>query len=200
MRATRRSAAFLAHLVQRLRQALERKHIAGGGAARRRALDGQVGALAHGVDQTRLLGGILDPGAVGLGVHGVGGPAHFERRVRIALEAIADDERDLVLDLFGRTRRHEQKRGIARAAGRGRLRVRRLGEREAHLLAGRRRCIGAPVAEGAEQCRLHAADGGRGRRFGRRSGRRRFRFRLGGRPRRVWGGGGWGGGGGGGAG
>src|SRR5258707_690122 len=92
MRATRRSAAFLAHLVQRLRQALERKHIAGGGAARRRALDGQVGTLAHGVDQTRLLGGILDPGAVGLGglgLAGVGGAGAAGCAVADAVRAIA---------------------------------------------------------------------------------------------------------------
>src|ERR1700748_2149421 len=120
MRATRAltSAAFLTDLVERLSEALRRKNVDGPGAARRGPLDGDVAALAHGVDQLGLLGRILDPSAVIEGVHRIGRPAEFQGGVRIGLETISDDDRDLVLHLFGGTGGDEQESHIARSVGR----------------------------------------------------------------------------------
>src|SRR5262249_2045947 len=55
--------ALLLDLVERLGEALERVLVGRGGAATGGALHRHVGALAHGVDHTRLLGHVLDPGA-----------------------------------------------------------------------------------------------------------------------------------------
>src|ERR1700722_3013245 len=69
---------------------------------------------------------------------------------------------------------------VVLAAGLIGLRGLRLGDREAHLVAVRRRRIGAPIAVLAEQrgLRLAAAGGGGGRRDG-RGGRRRLGGGLG---------------------
>src|SRR6266567_227451 len=79
--------ALLLDLVERLSEALHR----------------QVGALAHGIDHARLLGNVLDPGPVVLGVHPELGGADLGGGVRIGLERIADDDRHLVLHLLGGT-------------------------------------------------------------------------------------------------
>src|SRR5438132_577325 len=61
--------AFLLDFVEGLGEALERILVGRGRAAARGALHRQVGALAHGIDHGRLLGDVLDPGAVVLRVH-----------------------------------------------------------------------------------------------------------------------------------
>ena len=68
--------------------------------------------------------------------------------------------------LVGRPRGNEHVGRIARPVRRGGFRGRRLGDREADLLAAGRSGIGAPVAILAEQRRLDAADGGGVRGFG----------------------------------
>src|SRR5262249_62101534 len=68
-RGTRALLALLVGARQRLGQALERELISRLRSAAGSALDGQVGALAHGLDQARLFGDVLHPGAVVLGRH-----------------------------------------------------------------------------------------------------------------------------------
>src|SRR5215468_3220206 len=63
---------LLADPIERFGQPAERINIGAGGSLGGGAFDGEVRALAHGVDQPGLLGRVLDPGTVGLGVHGVG--------------------------------------------------------------------------------------------------------------------------------
>src|ERR1041385_9472439 len=64
---TTASAAFLRDAVERLGNPLKRERIGGGGALGGHRLDHGVGRFAHGIDQPRLFGRVLDPGAVVLG-------------------------------------------------------------------------------------------------------------------------------------
>src|SRR5262249_27952615 len=144
-------------LVERLSEALERVLVGRLGAAARGSLYRQVGALAHGIDHARLLGNVLDPGPVVVGVHRELGGADLGGGVRIGLERIADDDGHLVLHLLGGTGGHEDVGRIALAPlwlGLGGL---RLGEREADLCAAGRGGIRAPIAVLAEQGGLRNA-------------------------------------------
>src|SRR5262249_20719383 len=183
--------ALLLDLVERLSEALERVLVGGLGAAARGSLHRQIGALAHGVDHTRFLGGVLDPGPIVFGVHRELGGADLGGGIGIGLERIADHPRHLVLPLFGRAGGDKDVGRIALAPFRLGLRRLRLGEREADLVAVGRGGIGAPIAVLAEQGGLRVA-----RR--RRCGRGRFGRRGGGVLRLGGGGGGFRGGGGGG--
>src|SRR4029453_15808941 len=87
--------ALLLNLVERLREALERNLVGRRGAAAGGAAHSQVGGLAHGVDHARLLGDVLDPGAVVERVHRELGAADLGGGVRRGLERIADDNRNL---------------------------------------------------------------------------------------------------------
>src|SRR5688500_4709061 len=69
-------AALLGDLVERLADTLERICVRCLGGARRLALDHEIGATAHRIGQLALLGGVLNPGAVALGVHRKGGLAN----------------------------------------------------------------------------------------------------------------------------
>src|SRR5262245_59350152 len=116
--------ALLLDLVERLGQALERILVGRRGAAAGGALHGQVGALAHGIDHARLLGDVLDPGAVVLRVHRELGAADLGGGVRAGLERVADDDRHLVLHAFGGAGGDEEIGRIALASlrfGLGRL-------------------------------------------------------------------------------
>src|SRR4029077_17341302 len=73
----------------------------------------QVGAFAHGIDHASLLGDVLDPGAVVLGVHRELGGADLGGGVRIRFERISDDDRYLVLYLLGGTGGKEKGRSPA---------------------------------------------------------------------------------------
>src|SRR5258708_24297303 len=93
--------ALLLDLVERLGEALERILVGRLGAAARSSLHSQIGALAHGVDHARFLAGVLDPGAIALGVHGELGGADLGGGSRICPERVADNHRHLVLHLVG---------------------------------------------------------------------------------------------------
>src|SRR5262249_45031217 len=109
--------ALLLDLVERLGEALERVLVGRGGAATGGALHRPVGALAHGVDHARLLGDVLDPGAVVLRVHRELGGADLGGGVGAGLERIADDHRNLVLHVLRRPGGDEDVGGVALAAG-----------------------------------------------------------------------------------
>src|SRR5712691_10669909 len=79
---------FLRDAVERLADALERERVGGLGAPRGGRLDHQVGALAHGVDQLRFVGGGLQPGAVVLGVERERGAADRQAGVSRGLEGV----------------------------------------------------------------------------------------------------------------
>src|SRR5207237_10847409 len=134
-RSLRRLLAFLLGAVERLRETLERVLVGRLGAAAGDALDGEVGALAHGIDHARLLGDVLDPGAVVLGVHRELGGADLGGGVRGRFERIPDDDRYLVFYLVGGTRRNEQVRGTARAARGFQCRGLRLRARKADIVS-----------------------------------------------------------------
>src|SRR5262245_58297508 len=88
---------FLRSAVERLRNALERERVGGRGSLRGLGLDHGVAGLAHGLDQPRLFGGVLDPGAVVLGVHREAAAADGHGRFGVGLEGIAGDQnRNLV--------------------------------------------------------------------------------------------------------
>ena len=93
----------------------------------------------HGVEHARLIGNVLDPGAVVLRVHRELDSPNLGGRIRAGLERIADDHRHLVPDVLGRTRRHEDVGLVALAPDRLGLGRLRLAEREADLGAARRR-------------------------------------------------------------
>ena len=131
--------------------------------------------LRMALDHLLFLRGVLDPEPVALGVHRVGRAADLERGFRARLQRVADHDRDFVDDLLRRTRRDESIGGIARTIRRIGFRRRRLCQCEAHLLAVRRRGVGAPGAELPDQGRLGAARRGGGGRF--RFGRRLCRWR-----------------------
>src|SRR6476620_11873211 len=95
--------ALLLDLLERLRESLERILIGRRSAATRRALHRQVGAFAHGIDHTRLLGDVLDPGTIVLRVHRELDGADLGGGVGAGLERIADDDRHFVFYVFGRT-------------------------------------------------------------------------------------------------
>src|SRR6516165_559252 len=63
--------AVLSDPVERLRQALQREGVGGLGAFGGNALDHEISGPAHGLDHALLLGRILDPEPVALGVHRV---------------------------------------------------------------------------------------------------------------------------------
>ena len=84
-------SALLLDLVERLCEPLERILVGRRRAAAGGALHRQIGALAHGVDHARLLGDVLDPGAVVLRVHRELGGADLGGRIGAGLERIADD-------------------------------------------------------------------------------------------------------------
>src|SRR5262249_37997733 len=84
--------AVLRDLVERLRKALERKRVRGLGALGGGALDHGVRRTAHRLDHLLLLGGVLDPEAVALGVHRKARAADLQRRFRTGLERIADHD------------------------------------------------------------------------------------------------------------
>src|SRR3954469_23331367 len=185
--------ALLLDLLERLRKPLERILIRRRGAAPRRPLHRQVGALAHGIDHTRLLGDVLDPGAIVLRVHRELDGADLGGGIGAGLERIADDDRHFVFHVFGRTGRDEDVGRIALASNRLDLRRLRLGKREADLAAAGRGGIGAPIAVLAQQGGLSGSGrrrrgGGGFRRLG--SGRVRGRRRGGsggsGGLRRLW--------------
>src|SRR5580704_14336820 len=110
--------AFLGGAVDRLAQALERILVGGFGAVAGDALDGQVAALAHGVDHAGFLGDVLDPGAVVERVHGELVGADLGGGVGAGLERIADDHRHLVAHVLGRPGGDEDIGLVALAAGR----------------------------------------------------------------------------------
>src|SRR5262249_61588499 len=136
------------------------------GAAARGSLHHQVGALAHGVDHARFLGGVLDPGPVVLGVHRELGAADLGGGIRIGLERIADDDRHLVFHLIGGTGRDEDVGRVALAPFRLRLRRLRLGGREADLVAAGRGGVRAPIAGFGREGGVRIAPGGPRRRRG----------------------------------
>src|SRR5690606_14816427 len=92
--------AILRNPVQGLRQSLEGKHVRSLRPPRRHALDGGFRTLAHSVDQTILIGGVLDPDAVALGVHRVARTADLDRSFRARLERIAHCDRYFVRHLL----------------------------------------------------------------------------------------------------
>src|SRR5260370_2853225 len=102
--ARRALPALLRGAVEGLGQSLERIAVDRFRAAAGGAAHDEVGALAHGIDQPRLLGRILDPGAVALGVHGELGGADLGGRVGRALERIAADNPELFPHVLGRPR------------------------------------------------------------------------------------------------
>src|SRR5258708_25246904 len=105
--------ALLLDLVERLGEALERILVGRLGAAARSSLHRQIGALAHGVDHARFLAGVLDPGAIALGVHGELGGADLGGGNRIGLERVADNDRHLVLHLVGGAGGHADRGRVA---------------------------------------------------------------------------------------
>src|SRR3954463_13070761 len=94
--------ALLRGAVERLAQAFQRVAVGRLRPLRGRSLDDKVAALAHGIDHARFLGGVLDPGAVVLRVHGEFAAADLDRRIAVRFEAVADDDRNLVAHIFGR--------------------------------------------------------------------------------------------------
>src|SRR5260370_39707072 len=98
--------AFLLDFVEGLGEALERILVGRGRAAARGALHRQVGALAHGIDHGRLLGDVLDPGAVVLRVHRYLFSTDRGGAFRPGLERIADDDPHLVLHAVRRPGAH----------------------------------------------------------------------------------------------
>src|SRR5258707_7020597 len=138
--------AFLVDFVEGLGEALERILVGRGRAAARGALHRQVGALAHGIDHGRLLGDVLDPGAVVLRVHRELFSTDLGGGVRAGLERIAYDDRHLVLHVLGRAGGDEHIGRIELAAGRLWLSYLRSCEREADPVAAGRGDIGAPIA------------------------------------------------------
>src|SRR5258708_14345966 len=138
--------AFMLDFVEGMGEALERILVGRGRAAARGALHRQVGALAHGIDHGRLLGDVLDPGAVVLRVHRELFSTDLGGGVRAGLERIADDDRHLVLHVLGRAGGDENIGRIALAAGRLGLGRLRLGAPEADLVSAGRGDKGAPMA------------------------------------------------------
>src|SRR6516165_529841 len=127
------SLALFGRAVERLGEAFERIAIGRLRPARGGTTDDDVLALAHGLDHACLLGGVADPGAVGLGVHDEFVVADFDIELGVRLELIADDHRDLVVHVLGRTRGDEQIGRVARLVwGRGAC-ARRRSERVAYL-------------------------------------------------------------------
>src|ERR1043166_5875791 len=86
--------AFLGGAVERLRKTFERITVGRLRAARRGAGDDDVGALAHGLDHAGLLGGVAEPGAVGLRVHDEFVVAALDVDLGVRLELIADEDRE----------------------------------------------------------------------------------------------------------
>src|SRR5580704_19424426 len=82
----RLTAALLADAIERLRQSFEGVDVGAGGSLGRGPLDRQVLALAHGIDEARFLGRVLDPGAVGLGIHLVVCARNLDVGIGIGLE------------------------------------------------------------------------------------------------------------------
>src|ERR1017187_3473373 len=91
--------ATLVGAVEGLAETAERKGVCRSRSLRGRAL--YYGALArpHGLDHMGLFRRVLDPGAVLLGVERKRGRADIHGRLRIRLERITDDDRDLVAHL-----------------------------------------------------------------------------------------------------
>src|SRR5215831_2052129 len=179
------SSAFLPDLVERQREAFERIHIGAHGPFGGRALDHKILAFAHGFDQLGLLGGILHPSAVRLGIHRIVPARDFNVGVAVGLEPVTEDDRNLILDLFGRPGGNEHVRRIARPVGRQRGRIGWLGKCKTDLFASRTRRIGAPVAILPKQGRLRRSCSRR--RYGRSRRRLWRRSRLwGGRLRCPW--------------
>src|ERR1051326_5107202 len=108
--------ARLRGAVERLREAFERITIDRLDAVTRSPGYDEVGPLAHGLDQARFLGRVLDPGAVVLGIEGELGGPDLDRGVGRGLERIADHHRDFVSHVLGGTGRDEEKHRIARLA------------------------------------------------------------------------------------
>src|ERR1700681_958643 len=148
--------AFLRDAVECLPDAGQRIMVAGGVAALRGALDRKVAALAQRIDQARLFGGVLHPGAVVLGEKGKRGGADIDGRVRAVLDREANDDAHLVANVLARARADEEISRIAlEPAG---LPLLGLGERVTDLGLGCLADIDAPIAVLHDQrgCRSRA--------------------------------------------
>src|SRR5262249_58493697 len=135
-------------------------------------------------DHFGLFGGVFDPGSVLLGIERERIRTDLGVRFVAWLEWVADDQRNLVAHLVGRSAGNEDVDRITRAIGRVGVGRARLGKHETYFLPARRSRVSAPHAVLAKQFRLRAARNG-GRWRGRVCGCLR-RPPWGG-PVRVWG-------------
>src|SRR5262249_56774838 len=115
-------------------------------------------------DHFGLFGGVFDPGSVLLGIERERIRTDLGVRFVAWLEWVADDQRNLVAHLVGRSAGNEDVDRITRAIGRVGVGRARLGKHETYFLPARRSRVSAPHAVLAKQFRLRAArNGGRWR-------------------------------------